>query len=142
MIALFRCGEPGPTAMAAGGVLYVLGMFVVTMIFDVPLNSALSDGLDLVEPRADGLVHGGLRTVYCRDCGKVGRQRCRQTKAAGIGRLSNGFRRVRSGSRESAFIPLGRHSRSNSRQPALIAARERKVRDAPDPLYAAGHVSA
>ena len=31
MIALFRCGEPGPTAMAAGGVLYVLGMFVVDL---------------------------------------------------------------------------------------------------------------
>lgn len=28
--------------MAAGGVLYVLGMFVVTMIFNVPLNDALA----------------------------------------------------------------------------------------------------
>lgn len=29
-------------AMLAGGVLYVLGMFVVTMIFNVPLNNALA----------------------------------------------------------------------------------------------------
>jgi uncharacterized membrane protein len=29
-------------AMAAGGVLYVLGMFVVTVIFNVSLNNALA----------------------------------------------------------------------------------------------------
>jgi uncharacterized membrane protein len=42
VIALFRWGEPGAMAMAAGGVLYVLGMFGVTMIFNVPLNDALA----------------------------------------------------------------------------------------------------
>ena len=42
VIALFRWGEPGAMAMVAGGVLYVLGMFVVTMIFNVPLNNALA----------------------------------------------------------------------------------------------------
>jgi uncharacterized membrane protein len=42
VIALLRWGEPGAMAMAAGGVLYVLGMFVVTMIFNVPLNNALA----------------------------------------------------------------------------------------------------
>jgi uncharacterized membrane protein len=41
-IALFRWGEPGARAMVAGGVLYVLGMFGVTMIFNVPLNDALA----------------------------------------------------------------------------------------------------
>ncbi|KRR03062.1 DUF1772 domain-containing protein [Bradyrhizobium valentinum] len=41
-IALFRWSEPGAIAMAAGGVLYVLGMFIVTMIFNVPLNNALA----------------------------------------------------------------------------------------------------
>ena len=40
--SLFRWGEPGAMAMLAGGVLYVLGMFVVTMIFNVPLNSGLA----------------------------------------------------------------------------------------------------
>jgi uncharacterized membrane protein len=40
--ALLRWSEPGAMAMAAGGVLYVLGMFVVTMIFNVPLNDALA----------------------------------------------------------------------------------------------------
>ena len=42
VIALFRLGEPGAVTMLAGGVLYVLGMFVVTMIFNVPLNNALA----------------------------------------------------------------------------------------------------
>ena len=41
-IALFRWGEPGAMAMVAAGVLYVLGMFIVTMIFNVPLNNALA----------------------------------------------------------------------------------------------------
>lgn len=41
-IALFRWGEPGATAMLVGGSLYVLGMFAVTMIFNVPLNNALA----------------------------------------------------------------------------------------------------
>jgi uncharacterized membrane protein len=42
VIAVLRWGEPGAMAMAAGGVLYVLGMFVVTMVFNVPLNDALA----------------------------------------------------------------------------------------------------
>ena len=35
-------------AMVAGGALYVLGMFVVTVIFNVPLNDALA----AADPRA------------------------------------------------------------------------------------------
>ena len=59
--------------MIAGGLLYVVGMFVVTMVFNVPLNNALaavdpaspegtgamdalSQRLDLVESRADDHV--------------------------------------------------------------------------------------
>ena len=34
--AAFRWDEPGAAAMLAGGVLYVIGMFVCTPIFDVP----------------------------------------------------------------------------------------------------------
>lgn len=41
-ISVFRWGEPGAPAMLAGGVLYVVGMFVVTMVFNVPLNNALA----------------------------------------------------------------------------------------------------
>ena len=37
-----RWSEPGATAMLAGGLVYVIGMFVVTMIFNVPLNNALA----------------------------------------------------------------------------------------------------
>jgi uncharacterized membrane protein len=40
--ALFRWGEPGATAMLAGGALYVIGMFVCTAVFNVPLNNALA----------------------------------------------------------------------------------------------------
>jgi uncharacterized membrane protein len=42
VIALFRLGEPGAAAMLVGGVLYVVGMFIVTMVFNVPLNNALA----------------------------------------------------------------------------------------------------
>jgi uncharacterized membrane protein len=41
VIALFRMGEPGSIAMLVGGILYVATMFVVTMLFNVPLNNAL-----------------------------------------------------------------------------------------------------
>lgn len=41
-IALFRWGEPGAAVMLAGGLLYVVGMFVVTIVFNVPLNNALT----------------------------------------------------------------------------------------------------
>jgi len=39
--ALFRWGTPGAFAMLVGGAVYVVGMFVVTMLFNVPLNNAL-----------------------------------------------------------------------------------------------------
>ena len=42
VISVTRWGEPGALAMAAGGVIYVLGMFVVTMAFNVPLNNQLA----------------------------------------------------------------------------------------------------
>jgi uncharacterized membrane protein len=42
VVGVFRLGEPGAAAMLAGGVLYVVGMFVVTMIFNVPLNDTLA----------------------------------------------------------------------------------------------------
>jgi uncharacterized membrane protein len=42
VVGVFRWGQPGSTAMIAGGLVYVLGMFVVTMVFNVPLNNALA----------------------------------------------------------------------------------------------------
>jgi uncharacterized membrane protein len=42
IVAVFLLGEPGALAMLAGGVVYVAGMFVVTMMFNVPLNNALA----------------------------------------------------------------------------------------------------
>ena len=42
VMALFRWSEPGATAMLAGGLIYVAGMFLCTMFFNVPLNNALA----------------------------------------------------------------------------------------------------
>lgn len=39
---VLRWGEPGAAAAAIGGVLYVAGMFGVTMVCNVPLNNALA----------------------------------------------------------------------------------------------------
>jgi uncharacterized membrane protein len=41
VLALARWGEPGSTAALGGGVIHVLGMFAVTMVFNVPLNAEL-----------------------------------------------------------------------------------------------------
>ena len=41
VIGVFRWGSSGAPAMLVGGALYVLGMFVVTMVWNVPLNNAL-----------------------------------------------------------------------------------------------------
>lgn len=40
-IALFQWHQPGSVAIFAGGVIYVVGMFVCTMVLNVPLNNAL-----------------------------------------------------------------------------------------------------
>jgi uncharacterized membrane protein len=41
-LALFRWGQPGAIAMLVGGLVYVAGMFLCTMVFNVPLNNALA----------------------------------------------------------------------------------------------------
>ncbi|MFJ1211944.1 anthrone oxygenase family protein [Burkholderia pyrrocinia] len=42
VIALFNRDQPGAMTALAGGVLYVFGMFAVTMAVNVPLNDALA----------------------------------------------------------------------------------------------------
>ena len=42
LMAMLRLSEPGAVSMIAGGGLYVIGMFVVTIAFNVPLNNALA----------------------------------------------------------------------------------------------------
>ena len=42
IIAVMRWNAPGSGAMLAGGLIYFIGMFVVTMVFNVPLNNALA----------------------------------------------------------------------------------------------------
>ena len=44
---VLRWGQPGSTSMLIGGVVYVVGMFVCTAAFNVPLN----ESLDAVDPR-------------------------------------------------------------------------------------------
>jgi uncharacterized membrane protein len=50
VIALFHWSQPGAKAMLAGGLLYVVGMFVFTIVFNVPLNNALA----AVDPASAG----------------------------------------------------------------------------------------
>jgi hypothetical protein len=97
VMAVFRWSEPGAMAMLAGAVLYVVGMFVVTMAFNVPLNDALaavdpsssnaaslvgalSERLDVVESHTDDLVHRGLRALHRRRRGEIGRPACRRQR--------------------------------------------------------------
>ncbi|WP_129791714.1 DUF1772 domain-containing protein [Sphingosinicella sp. CPCC 101087] len=49
--ALADWGAAAAAAMLGGGLIYVLGMFGVTMFFNVPLNNAL-DGVDPASPEA------------------------------------------------------------------------------------------
>ena len=42
VMQLFRWNEAGSAAVIAGGLIYVIGMFAVTMFFNVPLNDALA----------------------------------------------------------------------------------------------------
>jgi uncharacterized membrane protein len=42
VIGMLHNSEPGAVSMIAGGLLYVIGMTVVTMAFNVPMNNALA----------------------------------------------------------------------------------------------------
>jgi uncharacterized membrane protein len=42
VVALLRFDQPGAAMMLAGGLIYVFGMFVSTIVFNVPLNNALA----------------------------------------------------------------------------------------------------
>ncbi|WP_445216061.1 DUF1772 domain-containing protein [Bradyrhizobium sp. Pa8] len=61
VMGTLRVGEPGAVSMIAGGGLYVIGMFVVTMVFNVPLNNALA----AVQPSAPEA--GVVWAAYLKD---------------------------------------------------------------------------
>jgi len=42
VLGVVRWGQPGSALMVIGGAIYVLGMFVVTMMFNQPLNVTLA----------------------------------------------------------------------------------------------------
>ncbi|MDP5281046.1 DUF1772 domain-containing protein, partial [Sphingomonas sp. DG1-23] len=50
VIGVLTWGETGATAMLAGGAIYVIGMFGVTMACNVPLNNALTQGVEALWP--------------------------------------------------------------------------------------------
>jgi uncharacterized membrane protein len=60
-LAILRWNEAGSMVMLADGIIYVIGMFVVTVAFNVPLNDALA----AVDPSsAEGAV---VWSRYLRD---------------------------------------------------------------------------
>ncbi|MBR0715616.1 DUF1772 domain-containing protein [Bradyrhizobium liaoningense] len=61
VMGLLRPGEPGAVAMIVGGGAYVIGMFVVTVVFNVPLNNALA----AVQPSSPEAA--SLWSVYLKD---------------------------------------------------------------------------
>ncbi|MCR4267719.1 DUF1772 domain-containing protein [Nitratireductor sp. ZSWI3] len=42
VLALIRWGEPGSAAILVGGLIYLVGMFGCTIVFNVPLNNELA----------------------------------------------------------------------------------------------------
>lgn len=56
--SLWRWGEPGAAWLVAGGTLYIVGTFLVTMVANVPMNNAL----DAVNPAT--AEAGALWTRY------------------------------------------------------------------------------
>ncbi|MCG6203379.1 DUF1772 domain-containing protein [Rhodopseudomonas sp. HC1] len=60
-LGVLHWDAPGATAMIAGGAIYVLGMFIVTMVRNVPLNNAL----DRADPASAAAAD--LWTSYVRD---------------------------------------------------------------------------
>ena len=72
-VGTVRWGEPASLAMFVAGVVYVLGMFGVTMVFNVPLNNVLG-GADPASPagapiwgryRRDWTFWNHVRTIAC-----------------------------------------------------------------------------
>ena len=61
VMGALRFGEPGAVGMIAGGGLYVIGMFVVTVALNVPLNDALA----AVQPSSPEA--GAAWTTYLKD---------------------------------------------------------------------------
>jgi uncharacterized membrane protein len=60
-LAFLRWGEPGSFPVLVGGALWVLGVFVVTVVFNVPLNNALA-AVDLA-----GADAAPLWTTYLKE---------------------------------------------------------------------------
>jgi len=70
---MMNWGEPGAWQMAIGGALYVIGMLVVTIAGNVPLNNAL-EAVDAASPEGETmwqrymrqwLPWNHVRTVSC-----------------------------------------------------------------------------
>jgi uncharacterized membrane protein len=70
-VSLFRLGQSGAILVVAAGALYFTGMFVVTMVFNVPLNNALAaaDPASVADVWArylkDWVLWNHVRTIAC-----------------------------------------------------------------------------
>ena len=78
---LLNWQEPGAMALLAGGLLYVAGTFLVTMLFNVPLNDALAAvapdspegqacGAGISAPGRPGTMCARLRPLQERRCSR------------------------------------------------------------------------
>jgi uncharacterized membrane protein len=56
VVSAFHWNEPNAIYVIAGGLLYVLGTFLVTMLFNVPLNNGLANSGDAAALWDDYLV--------------------------------------------------------------------------------------
>lgn len=57
VVSPFHWDEPEAMPMLAGGLIYVLGMFVCTIVFNLPLNDALAEAAAAGSGAAVGWVH-------------------------------------------------------------------------------------
>ncbi len=67
VVGFLEIGQPRGIFLASGGVVYVVGMFVVTAVFNVPLNNALAASGEAVWPRylKTWTAWNHVRTVSC-----------------------------------------------------------------------------
>jgi uncharacterized membrane protein len=62
IIGLLRRSEPGATMMLVSGLIYIAGMFLCTVFFNVPLNNALA----AVDPDTVDQAGGAAGSVWAR----------------------------------------------------------------------------
>ena len=57
VVAVFNTGLDGRWLLFAAGSVYVVGMFVCTVLFNVPLNNTLANAESQADAKADAWMH-------------------------------------------------------------------------------------